>query len=111
MNAYYELFKDASEQEALCIIESTWLWAVIKTDNFFIDLPYTFTKEQALETIYTLKQINYDDGYGVQELFGTIVLKDKSWLERYVYDGSEWWEHKVLPSYNEIKAEMQSKEI
>jgi hypothetical protein len=47
-----------------------------------------------------LKQLdfNYDDGYGLQELFGTVWLKDGTWLERREYDGSEWWVHQVMPS-------------
>jgi len=40
----------------------------------------------------------YDNGYGGQELFGTIWLaKENTWLERGEYDGSEWWEHKECP--------------
>ena len=45
-----------------------------------------------------LASINYDNGYGGQELFGTIVFKDGTWLERGEYDGSEWWEHRKLPT-------------
>ena len=40
---------------------------------------------------------DYDEGYGGQELEGTVWLLDRTWLERREYDGSEWWEHKVLP--------------
>lgn len=40
---------------------------------------------------------NYDNGYGGQNLYGTVWLEDKTWLERGEYDGSEWWEHKVAP--------------
>ena len=39
----------------------------------------------------------YDAGYGGQELFGTIWLKDGSWYSRGEYDGAEWWEHNKLP--------------
>lgn len=40
----------------------------------------------------------YDDGFGGQELFGTVWLNDnESWLERGEYDGSEWWVLKQLP--------------
>jgi len=41
---------------------------------------------------------DYDSGYGGQELSGTIVFKDGTWLERGEYDGSEWWEYKSKPS-------------
>lgn len=39
----------------------------------------------------------YDDGYGRQELFGTIWYTDGTWSERGEYDGSEWWEHRSRP--------------
>lgn len=40
---------------------------------------------------------NYDDGYGGQELFGTIWYDDGTWSTRGEYDGSEWWQHNALP--------------
>ena len=40
---------------------------------------------------------DYDDGYGIQELFGIVWFKDGSWLERGEYDGSEWWTYKFTP--------------
>jgi hypothetical protein len=39
----------------------------------------------------------YDSNYGSQQLFGTVWLSDGTWLERYEYDGSEWWDHKAMP--------------
>ena len=45
-----------------------------------------------------LNYIDYDSGYGIQELFGIIVFKDGTWLEREEYDGSEWWKHCELPT-------------
>lgn len=43
--------------------------------------------------------IEYDEGYGVQEINEhlVIVFDDGSWLERAEYDGSEWWEYKTVP--------------
>lgn len=43
----------------------------------------------------------YDDGYGGQNLFGTIWYTDGSWSERGEYDGSEWWDHRELPAIPE----------
>jgi hypothetical protein len=40
---------------------------------------------------------NYDDGFGWQELYGNLWFEDGSWAERYEYDGSECWEHKIKP--------------
>ena len=41
--------------------------------------------------------VEYDDGYGGQELGGIIWLKDGTWMDRGEYDGSEWWNHQVCP--------------
>lgn len=41
----------------------------------------------------------YDSGYGGQELFGWVVFKDGTWLERGEYDGSEWWAYKEPPTF------------
>ena len=30
-----------------------------------------------------------------------IVFKDNSWIERSTYDGSEWWEYKKTPVFNQ----------
>lgn len=40
----------------------------------------------------------YDDGYGFQELYGNVWLKDGTWLERLEYDGSERWRHVKRPN-------------
>jgi hypothetical protein len=39
----------------------------------------------------------YNDGYGGQELFGTIWLKDGTWFTRGEHAGSEWWVHHECP--------------
>ena len=44
----------------------------------------------------------YDDGYGCQELFGTVLLKDGVWMTRGEYDGSEWWELNIPPKVEDI---------
>lgn len=47
-----------------------------------------------------LEKINldYNDGYGGQNLYGTIWYSDGlSWSQRGEYDGSEWWEHLERP--------------
>lgn len=40
----------------------------------------------------------YDSGYGLQELYGTIWLKNGDWIDRYEYDGSERWELRKAPT-------------
>jgi len=39
----------------------------------------------------------YDNGYGTQELFGTIWISPGHWADRGEYDGSEWWDHHAEP--------------
>lgn len=56
--------------------------------------------EDFLESLNFLYYDGYD-GYGGQELDGTVWLEDNTWLERGEYDGSEWWNHKVLPEIPE----------
>lgn len=46
-----------------------------------------------------LKKIDYDSGYGSQRLFGFVCFKDKTWLEREEYDGSECWSYKQYPKF------------
>ena len=44
----------------------------------------------------------YDSGYGMQELSGTVWLtKENTWLSRGEYDGSEWWEYNECPEIPE----------
>ena len=55
-----------------------------------------YSKED-LETFKKSIDFEYDSGFGEQELFGTLWLKDGTWLSRGEYDGSEGWEHNTLP--------------
>lgn len=52
--------------------------------------------QEELESFLSCLDYNYDNGYGGQHLFGYIWLDDGTWLERGEYDGSEWWEHKLI---------------
>lgn len=41
---------------------------------------------------------DYDTGFGAVEVCLDLKVVGKDfWLERHEYDGSEWWEYKVLP--------------
>ena len=50
----------------------------------------------------------YDDGFGGQELFGTIWFENGSWATRHEYDGSECWQLCTLP---DIPDNLKSKTI
>ena len=67
-----------------------------------ITLPVDYTGQEYIDFMDKL-DFEYDNGYGGQELFGTVWLEDDTWLERWEYDGSEGWEHKKLP---QIPAEL-----
>lgn len=52
-----------------------------------------------------LSKIEYDAGYGSQELSGTIWYTDGTWSERVEYDGSEWWAYRCrpeIPTFQEV---------
>jgi hypothetical protein len=66
-----------------------------------IRLPVGYSEEE-FTAFLTALNFDYDDGYGTQELYGTIWFDDGTWLERYEYDGSEWWvfkQYPVIPEY------------
>lgn len=45
------------------------------------------------------KDTEYDSGYGAQHVAKDLVLVGEDWwIERYEYDGSEWWEYKSIPT-------------
>ncbi len=57
-----------------------------------------------------LANFEYDDGFGAAEIASDLIIyfKDKSYIGRGEYDGSEWWE------YNEplnLKEDKDSKKI
>jgi hypothetical protein len=69
-------------------------WGNSEEDEF--KLPVQHTDFELTSFIESL-DFKYDAGVGGQELFGIVWLKDGTWLSRGEYDGSEWWEHNVLP--------------
>ena len=55
------------------------------------------TTEELSRFLDTL-DFDYDNGFGSQQLFGTIWYKDGTWSEREEYDGSEWWSIRKQPT-------------
>lgn len=53
--------------------------------------------EEAHQQFLTNLDFEYDEGFGTQELYGIVWLEDGTWLSRREYDGSEWWEHHLMP--------------
>jgi hypothetical protein len=58
------------------------------------------TLDEAIEFLKSL-DFNYSNGFGLQEVFGTIVFNDNTWLDRWEYDGSEGWEYNSCPTWND----------
>jgi hypothetical protein len=59
-------------------------------------LPICYSSNQYNKFIESLN-FDYNDSYGLQELYGTIWFLDNTWATRGEYDGSEWWELHVCP--------------
>lgn len=59
-------------------------------------LPEGFTYQQWQEWERQV-DIEYDDGYGTQKLFGRLWFVEGGHAERAVYDGAEWWVDVTVP--------------
>lgn len=81
------------------------------------DVLFVKFKNNSYTTIYQFleiaKTINYDAGYGLQEISENIYIVGHDWwLERAEYDGAEWWEYKQLPQKDVlIQEKMTAKDI
>lgn len=50
-----------------------------------------------LEEVLPKLDFEYDNGFGLQEMFGHIWYEDGTWSDRVEYDGAEGWKHRVRP--------------
>ena len=102
MNAREELLSKVSIDDIDCsmieYVEYKWMY------KKYTDKKKTIALSSSGDRDAFLKQLDfeYNDGFGTQELFGIVWLKDGTWLERAEYDGSEWWKHKEQPEIPEI---------
>ena len=87
MNAKEELIKHVADKEVAFV-------SIVFNEHPTYDLIVIKGK---LEEVLPLLDFDYNDGFGVQELFGYIWYTDGTWSERAEYDGSEWWEYKKSP--------------
>lgn len=87
-NAQEELLEKVNKSEILC--------ATVEYEAMEATLS-SFDNEEALEAFLEKLDFNYNASYGEQFVYGFVVLKDGSWLEREEYDGSEWWSLRVKP--------------
>ena len=97
INARQELLDMVSKEDILCA-------RVQYCDDFMNKEKYrVFSMRVGDNPDSFLDSLNfeYDEGYGWQEIFGTVWLKNGNWLMRSEYDGSEWWEHREIPEIPE----------
>lgn len=67
-----------------------------KWEKHRFELHVNYTDQEYQEFMSGLN-FDYHDGYGGQIIFGHVWFNDGTWLDRGEYDGSEWWEHRVMP--------------
>jgi len=98
MNAKQELIKHLSFNTTVSSLKCAHiqLGNEYGKDNLTILLKVNHTPEEFEEFLNKL-DVTYDDGFGMQELFGRLWFTDNSWSDRAEYDGSEWWEHRSYP--------------
>ena len=91
INAKNELMtelENAGKPEILCAAIECW--------DLSFDLGIGHSKEDFDRFMNSLN-FDYDNGFGGQELDGTVWLKDGRWIDRHEYDGSEWWVLREAP--------------
>lgn len=60
----------------------------IGNEDYYVDI----------EKFKDIANTEYFNGYGFEEVATDLIIVGNNWwLERHVYDGSEWWEYKTLP--------------
>lgn len=109
MNALVELKKvlkenDLSFNDINCANISICTYDNFVNHNGIMSLLFDSEKDSIEILISFLDKIEYDDGFGGQELFGRILTNKNSWLERGEYDGSEWWDYRTIPTKEQILA-------
>jgi hypothetical protein len=93
-NAKQEFLKSVRGNVVCATIMHNPSWSDDNAKTFILKCGHTQDEyNQFLESL----DFEYDSGYGLQELFGTVWLEDGMWMERGEYDGSEWWELRRSP--------------
>ena len=97
INAKEELLETLMFKKPLCAwIEYGEKFEITKT----IILKKGYTQED-WNIFLTQLDFVYDNGYGTQELFGTIWMSNEVWIKRHEYDGFEYWEWQAIPEIPE----------
>jgi hypothetical protein len=81
--------------------EGSWGWSEEDIAPSAIILKEGYTEEEYNDFLSKL-DFEYDSGYGIQVLDGTIWMQDGTWFDRGEYDGSEWWAKRECPPIPQI---------
>lgn len=100
MNAKEELKNHLSSVAKDVIAIEIYLEEYVYRDDD-ADLSALRTVGTKFEDVADWLDFNYDTGYGIQQIFGTVWYSDGSWCERREYDGAEWWQHARTPEMPE----------
>ena len=57
--------------------------------------------ENEYNNFLKVSDVKYENGFGLQELYGYIWYNDGTWSERHEYDGEEEWRYKKCPSFQD----------
>lgn len=102
MNARQEFINHTRERVIKCVVLHFYdVWQYVdeedeKTTVPLISLKVGWTNAD-MEVFLNAIDNEYDNGYGGQQLFGTIWYDDGTWSDRGEYDGSEWWDYHHCP--------------
>ena len=85
------------------IISKSWDYISTDTEKAVLKVGYS---SEDFKNFLDKIDFEYDNGYGCQELFGTIWYEDGTWSSRGEYDGREWWEYNFVPEMpDQLKGE------
>lgn len=60
-----------------------------------------YYKKVEYEQFLNSLDFEYDNGFGIQYIYGIVWLENNQWLERVEYDGSEYWKCTTVPKIPE----------
>lgn len=94
MNAKTEFLEHIKDKPVVVCAELERLYYAGRSKKWTLYEGYTDKEYAAF-----LKSISftYDNGYGSQEVKGTVWYEDGTYSDRGEYDGSEWWEYRKAP--------------
>lgn len=91
--------------------------SVLSHDGYTVDdIAWIGTREFTIpihEFFDVARNTVYNNGYGSAAIPCDllIMMKDGSWYSRGEYDGSEWWEHNIVPEKPIIHYHLKVKEF